>query len=653
MKWSLAFVKALAVSALLLAALSGALVTPVSAQPPTATELSLIEAVRLALQHDPNLRLQEASLRFQEGVVQQQRGAFDPTLTGTLAYQFGQIALDDATVETETETRTTLDDSITELETTQADLQSSLDEALAVQADPVNNSTSDVSLQTRLDVLNAIIGTTDDPDTLADLEALRADSIANEVAALESSLTSTTEDLNETLEDRRKLGDVASGLEQYLGTIDLEYAAPRRDGTTWTGFVDFEADGQNFIGKPKATELGGQGIQDFYDATLGIRFDVSLGEGRGRTSTGAAERAAEIDYEASLASLRHLAAQRIVIAAQAYWSLVAAQEREAIFARSFELQERLTEITEALIEADELAPVEAMRAAARRADAAGSLEAARRARHQARLALVDAVGLGARDGVRLPIAVQSFPAHCDLTLLDTVPVVERLQNAVARRDDLAASRRLRESGKVLHEAARVDLAPKMDLQLEFSTNSIDENSNVREGLEHSFGGSWTTGSGAMSFDFEWIPANNADRGALQQAEAAVEILDIRLRELERSIRSQVVLIEESLRGVVEELEAARDATAAYRDVVNAELEKLRHGEGTVQDVILSEEALTFAQLSEVASEEQLWQLLVQLRFTLGQVITFPDGHGPSARSGFLVESDLLSLPGAEAAGAGP
>lgn len=53
-------------------------------EPPSAKGLSLTETVRLALDHDPNLRLEEARLRAAQGTLLRSRGIFDPVVSSSL-----------------------------------------------------------------------------------------------------------------------------------------------------------------------------------------------------------------------------------------------------------------------------------------------------------------------------------------------------------------------------------------------------------------------------------------------------------------------------------------------------------------------------------------------------------------------------------------
>ncbi len=53
-----------------------------------AAGITLEEAVRLTLQHEPTIKRQEAALQSQEGVLQEQSGLFDTALNGTTSYAY-------------------------------------------------------------------------------------------------------------------------------------------------------------------------------------------------------------------------------------------------------------------------------------------------------------------------------------------------------------------------------------------------------------------------------------------------------------------------------------------------------------------------------------------------------------------------------------
>ena len=220
-----------------------------------------------------------------------------------------------------------------------------------------------------------------------------------------------------------------------------------------------------------------------------------------------------------------------------------------------------------------------------------------------------------------------------------MPAVQWHRGAVARRDDLTAARGLVESGKVLHESARIDLRPEVDLELEVSANSIEEDSNIDTALNGVTTGDWTTPSGKVSVSVDWAFANRVDRGRREQSGALLALREISARDIERTIRSDVVLALENLRYAGEEMRQSSTAVAEYREVIAAELEKLRLGTSTVIDTILTEQRLTDALLSEAAARQRFWQLLAELRFATGTLVE----HGADGDSR-VDERRLLSLP---------
>ena len=85
-----------------LIALSLCLPAPLRCQePPPPEGLSLAEAVRLTLENDPNLRLEEARLRSARGVLLSSRGVFDPVFRSTLTDSESNLPLSTTASESE------------------------------------------------------------------------------------------------------------------------------------------------------------------------------------------------------------------------------------------------------------------------------------------------------------------------------------------------------------------------------------------------------------------------------------------------------------------------------------------------------------------------------------------------------------------------
>ena len=94
-----------AVFCLVLVALSAVLRAQ---EPSSPAGLSLAEAVELALQHDPNLRLEEARLQSARGVLLSSRGTFDPVVSSALSETEVNDPLTESTSKQQSLTGTTL-----------------------------------------------------------------------------------------------------------------------------------------------------------------------------------------------------------------------------------------------------------------------------------------------------------------------------------------------------------------------------------------------------------------------------------------------------------------------------------------------------------------------------------------------------------------
>ena len=64
-------------------------------------KITLMEAIRLTLEHEPNIKLQAVGVDRAKGVMQEASGAFDAALIGSLSYEFIQSELTGQQLETE------------------------------------------------------------------------------------------------------------------------------------------------------------------------------------------------------------------------------------------------------------------------------------------------------------------------------------------------------------------------------------------------------------------------------------------------------------------------------------------------------------------------------------------------------------------------
>jgi len=643
------FVRALGVVALGGLATANAFAASAAYEPPKFSygdgRVDLLEAVRLTLAHDPNLLLDREDVRFRQGVLQEISGAFDWTLSAGLSYNYREQELRDSTVAREKEKRNDLmvqrDFACAEADRQQVNL----DNLIAFAG---GNTGVDIPIDIRqqIDFLDGLIAAEDNPVQRQALLTARSRVLD---AAIEQGTDGVAEfqqfcvDLGESLD---RLGPIPEFEEFAQGQFSLELNKLFRTGVAFSPFVDANYDHTQFVGPyktgffedrldengdPVVTELGtpirrfvdfgGKNIADLYRVEVGFDVNFPLLRGRGVESVAAPERSAEVDLQASELALRHGASLSTLNTVLSYWQLYAAQERVAVLQHSVELQTRLLDLTEQLIEGEVLPRVERARSLAGQANAQAQLEAASRDLISARLALARAMGVDVESQDNAPLAAGPFPEAPAAEALQAIDLPELVAEAPDRRDDRNAALTLVESGKILSVAAQRDLKDRFDVGLSLSAGALGENS---------FGKAtdrWSGPNGSLSVAYEHVIGNNSRLGRLGQTESLVRQREISAGDLERNIRISVVQTVRSLQEAVARLASAESAAEYFQQTIDAEFEKLKLGASTLIDAIVTEQQKTGSDLSVLTARQQVANLLAQLRFETGTLVEGREGGG--------------------------
>jgi outer membrane protein TolC len=593
--------------------------------------LTLIDAVQLALAHNPELRLEEETTRLQAGFYQEASGRFDATLFSDLSFDNRRQGLLASQLAEELKVRTDLDADIRRSQERLAFNTLVLQELQSLQSDPTDFRVSDPGVQALIDLLNLQIANSS--GSLRDeLINLRNQAIGNAIASVSEDRAEILLNLEDEILDRQNLGDVPREQESYFGRYTLRYARPLRSGITVAPFFDYTLSGDRFVGKPVDTDFGGKGALDVYRGELGVGLNVPLGRGLGRVSAAADETAARFTWNAGRANLQHAGATTALGATVTYWDVVAAQDRLRVLEELAALQERMVELTGLLIRADEIAPTEMARSRARHAEIASQLAQARRAEQSARIALADTLGLSVASLDDAPRAADSFPPPAieQIRELDTS---ELIAAALRQRDDYVAAQILVESSETLVRAARANLRPIVDLEARTWMSGVGEN-DARGAVSDR----WVAPSYQFALHVDLPFANNTQRGRWVQAGARDRQQRISTGDLERRIRLSVIELVSTLQLAAEQVRLANEAAERYHETMEAELELLRSGESTVVNTLLTEQRLTESRLAGVAAQQLYAQLLAQLRFVSGTLIT------PRGENGVIEQSTLLTPP---------
>lgn len=632
--------------------------------------IGLVEAVRLTLAHDPNLLLSQQDVRFQQGLLEELAGAFDWNLTADLSWQHQEQELRNSTIQAERDKRDQLsvqnrfycaqvpvqDDKIARLE-----------QALAGQ--PIVpedfDQNTDGFFQAQLRYYQQLLQNAQTQQERDAILRSRTVLLNRELAVARETRRQDSATCDDTRQSLDRLGRIPEFDESDQGRVALRLEKLFRSGIGFSPFVTGSYSHTQFKGKkngyfvdrldadgnPVFTEFGtklqrfvdfgGKNIEDLYQAQVGFDVNLPLLRGRGVESVGAPEKAASVDLEASELALRHGAAVSALNTAVAYWQLLAAQEQVTIVERSLKLQSQLVDLTDQLIAGDVLPRVERSRALAGQANSRSQLEGARRDLVSARMALARTMGVDVEGEGNAPLAEGPFPEPPSAEAVRALDPAGLADAAVTRRADSASTHRLVDSGKILAEAARRDLADRFDVGLNLYAGALGEQS-FSNAVDR-----WTGPSGTLSAAWEKEIGKRTFRGRLDQRDSLVRQREISAGDLDRGIRIGVV---ETLRSLEESVARLREAEASagfFQETIDAEFEKLKVGASTLIDAILTEQQRTSADLAVLSARQQVAVLLARLRYETGTLIE-PGAEG----GGTLDLARLTTLPEPAAGPAG-
>jgi outer membrane protein TolC len=307
---------------------------------------------------------------------------------------------------------------------------------------------------------------------------------------------------------------------------------------------------------------------------------------------------------------RQLAAERVLSVVMAYWRYAGALRGVAALREAEQRAEQMVREGRELVAADQRprADLEPLQA---------SLADRTRARLLAEQDALDAKSMLGLEMGLMPeeIAALSLPASElpePVTSTRALSAAE-LEAAIARRDDLRAAELRIAAAQILVEASQNGALPELDLQGEVGYAGIVEGSSFGRVFEPIASNIPGVNVGA-SLVLRWPVENSAARGVLARAVSERRRAQIQRDDIDRRVRTQLALAQQSLRTSLAALARARRAQRHYRAAVENERIKLMSGHATVIDVILTEDRTSAANLAEINSHVGYAIMLAQLAF---------------------------------------
>jgi outer membrane protein TolC len=656
---------------------------------PAPLELDLGQAVRLTLEHSPEIRRAVSEVGFRDGQLREASGTFNSFLRFSTTGGYVESELDPDSLQQELQRREglfALAQTFAKLREDIADRianrqfqppicppgfttirisqsgenEASLNEPVCIPVGLGTNTPEGLLSRALSSILAPpgadLTGITSD---LRSILGLPSDDRITELEQLAQEQLERSQRIAGLVADRTALSLERLGLvpeTEFRNTLAFEVRLdkPFRNGS----FVGFEArlSGQevNYAGKALDPSFGGLGLQNEFRAGFFVALNQPLGKGRGSVSAQAAERAATASLEGARRRHEHSQTERAMATIQAHIDLLAAQESLALFEQSVAAQRSIHQAMQELVKAGERARAELTRSQAGLADAETGAAKARLSVLAARSELARVVGLDAAKAGVGPTARGSFPA----ALIELPDVQELARRATAARLDLRAAEQEEQAASISFDAARADTRRRVDLSVRVGAAS-DYRSPFFRVLRDEFvndpdetpgdpvdfyspRGFWRALSDKylpeirfqVSFDIPF--GNNAARGRLERSQQTLRQSRIRTGDLARVIRENVSELGASLRSARAEVDQLRRAVSEQEAVLKTALELQRAGELSLVDTLLTEKDLTSARLRLVEAYRTYGVSLARLRFEAGTLVRFEAGRP--------VGFDLAGLP---------
>ena len=302
------------------------------------------------------------------------------------------------------------------------------------------------------------------------------------------------------------------------------------------------------------------------NASVGLSLQMPLLRDRGVRVNAAGERAARHDYEASVLSLQQTRADVVLRSTLAYWSYLASWKTLEAYRESEARARTLMDETKVLIEAEERPAADLKQLEANLAAKTAQRIATEQRLFEAEQQLGLAMGLPFEQMRALGTPLDVFP-QADETLLAQVARNEPyIALPRARRADLKAAQTRERAAQVLLYGARNDLKPRMDLTVELGYAGL-ETGTALEQYFTPFGQHVGGLNVGVTLSYAIPFRNRTAEGIAAQRASAYQQRVITARDLDRVIRSSVLVALKALERSVYELKSSEAAIELYRTAI--------------------------------------------------------------------------------------
>lgn len=590
--------------------------------------ISLEDALTITLLHDPNIKLANEDELIAWASLQIAAGAFDVQFSTAASYGRTQQEVTKELVDEQIKNREENKKTIREASRIIRQREREVKELQAGRTP----SNTDIESRLNSEIRDAAIDVIKRVSNPAEFFALESTQSRINKAGIKVRKDIIRSQRREILSAEKDLEKFPINSVRRSDTVTYELGLLRklRTGPVINPFLTFSGTEDN--------EKRRRGVRRDSRTEFGVELMLPLARGRGRIAASGQEIAAGHDLEASRFSLQHTVSESVLATATAYWNLVAAQDRLSVLLESEIISSALVFVTEQMIEADAIPPIERSQIAARAATAQSARVRAEFALIQAQQALAIAMGVEGDDILYAPLASDPLPTLVNKGAIASTSPKTMVDWALQLRADRKAALRLEESGLVLTQQAKTNLRPQLDFTSRTSYSGLDEGSHY-ESLYHPYLQGHAGPSYFLGLRFDYPIGNNFAKGALKEREARLRQSQITTGIITRSILSNIVTARKSIENSLRQVDALNASRAALIDSLNAEQERFKTGDSTLLDTILTEERLTGANRAIIEAKLQHALGLAQLRFETGTLMSTAD-----STNGSVDRSNVVTIP---------
>lgn len=358
-------------------------------------------------------------------------------------------------------------------------------------------------------------------------------------------------------------------------------------------------------------------------ATLNVQVVFPLARNRGNPLSAVREQAATLDEQATLHDVQHFMSQVLSTTASAYWRYQGALQTLQAYRDAEARAADMLESVKAMGSVDLVPRVQVQDALSNLSSRSVARIGQERAVAQARQELAQAMGT---EAAALTLDVRPDDPLPDVPDGAPVPGVAGsvepfIELGLRNRADLLAAQTRVAQQQVLLDGWRGQQRPQVDLVAGVSYAGAKLGSGVNAFLSPL--GSPTGPSVSVGVQYRFPHDNLEARGALLQADAALQQQLLRTEDVRRQITSGVILGLQNLASATQQLAEAAVGVRAAQAGHDGARERLKNGIGSVLDTLQTEDRLISAVVGRISAQVSLASAIAELRYATGTFIS-PD-----------------------------